>query len=61
MFNVLLFGGGVKGRFVGPFTLVSPGLGFEAGSESPASEGLDVLTLGGYVVEVGVGRGADWI
>ena len=64
MFIVLLFGGGVKGGrggLVGPLALVSPGLGFEVVSERPASEGRDVLTVGGYVVDVGVGRGADCI
>lgn len=47
---VLLLGGGVNGGwggFVGPLTLVSPGLGFEDVSERPASEGLEVLMVGG--------------
>lgn len=30
-------------------------------SEIPASDGLGVLAVGGYVVDVGVGRGADCI
>jgi hypothetical protein len=63
-FSVLLFGGGVKGGcggFVGPLTLVSPGLGFEVVSERPASEGREVFTVGGYVVDVGVGSGADCV
>jgi len=46
---------------VGPFTLVSPGLGFEVASERPASEGREVFTVGGYVEVVGVGKGADCI
>ena len=42
-------------------TLVSPGLGFEVVWERPASEGREDLTVGGHVVDVGVGRGADCI
>jgi hypothetical protein len=45
----------------GRFALVSLGLGCEAVSDILASDAREALTLGGYVPDVGVGRGADWM
>lgn len=39
---------------------VSLGLGCDAASETPASEGLESRVAGGWVAEVGVGRGGGW-
>lgn len=59
-FKAVWVGGGVKGgivELVGKVAFVSLGLGFEAVSEMPASDGLASRITGACVAEVGVGNG----